>query len=81
MTNYNSLDILNNIFRKVLKNNSINLKETTTANDISNWDSLANIKLIVEIEKRFKIKFSSAEIYNLKNIGDLVKYIKKNNKK
>ena len=65
--------IFNNIFN--LKN--FKLKKSTSAKDISNWDSLNHIKLIVMIEKEFKIKFSADEIVEMKNVGDLIKNIKK----
>ena len=34
------LEILNGIFRKVLKRDDITLTESTTAHDVDGWDSL-----------------------------------------
>ena len=65
------------IFRDVLDNEDIALTDTTTANDIEEWDSLSHIQLIVAIEKEFKIKFTSAEILSWKNVGELVENINK----
>ena len=45
------LEALNGIFRHVLKNESLNLTETTTAHDVVGWDSLTNMLLISEVEK------------------------------
>jgi acyl carrier protein len=45
------------------------------AKDIKNWDSLAQVALIISIERKFKIKFSVKEVDNLKNIGDMMKLI------
>jgi acyl carrier protein len=47
----------------------------TTADDIEEWDSLSHIRLIVAVERKFKIKFKTAEIEGLKNVGDLVRLI------
>jgi acyl carrier protein len=47
----------------------------TTANDIEEWDSLSHIRLIVAIERRFKVKFKNSEIESLKRVGDLVALI------
>lgn len=44
----------------------------TTAGDIEEWDSLSHVRLIVAIERAFKIKFSNAEIERLRNVGELV---------
>jgi len=46
--------------------------EETTANDIEEWDSLSHIRLIVAVERKFKVKFTSSEIESLKRVGDLV---------
>lgn len=63
---------LQDIFRDVLDNEDIELAETTTADDIEEWDSLSHIQLVVAIEKGFHIKFTSKEILSWQNIGDLV---------
>lgn len=63
------------IFRDVLDNDNIELKEETTAADIEDWDSLTHILLISEIEKKFGIKFTSIEITRFQNVGELANSI------
>ena len=65
------LQQVNDIFIKELDNTAIKINEHTTANDVEEWDSLTHIQLIVGVEKQFKIKFTSAEIHNFKNVGDM----------
>jgi acyl carrier protein len=60
------------IFREVLDDNDINLNEEITSNDLEDWDSLTHIMIILDIEKKFKIKFSSSEILKWKNIGAII---------
>lgn len=60
------------IFQDVLDNEDIELTFETTAEDIEEWDSLSHIQLIVAIEKRFKIKFTSREILSWKNVGEMI---------
>lgn len=65
------LEALNGIFQHVLKNESLNLTETTTAHDVDGWDSLTNMLLISEVEKAFGVRFNFREIVKMKNVGDL----------
>ena len=65
------------VFRDVLENDGIVLQETTTADDIEEWDSLSHIQLIVALEKHFKIRFSTSEITSYKNVGEMLNGIQK----
>ncbi len=69
------LDELTNIFRDVFEDDDIHIENTSTSDDFDEWDSLNHIYLVVEIEKHFKIKFSSREILQWNNVGDMVKSI------
>lgn len=68
-------DKLNGIFREVFKDDGIQIRPETTANDIEGWDSFSHVTLIVAIETRFNIKFSLKEIMGFKNVGYLMKNI------
>ena len=63
---------LTNIFRDVFEDGDIIINQKTTANDIDDWDSIAQITLILEIEKRFSLRFSIDEIAHLANVGQMV---------
>lgn len=62
---------VNVIVRRVLNNDSINLKYETVATEVENWDSLNHIEIIVAIEKHFRIKFNFAELQKFKNVGQM----------
>ena len=63
------------IFQDVFDDETLVITEKTTAADIEDWDSLAQIRLIVAIEKQFGIKFAFEELQSAINVGDMVKLI------
>jgi acyl carrier protein len=68
---------LTEIFKDVFDDNSIVLTRETTAADIEDWDSLAQITLLVAIEKEFKINLSLDEVKLLRNVGDMLDIIQR----
>lgn len=73
------LDDVTAVVRSVFSDNQISLTEATTADEVDGWDSLMHLNLIIALEKRFGIRFSTAEISNLKeagqNVGTLLQLI------
>jgi acyl carrier protein len=70
-------DTLQEIFRDLFDDDEIVLSDATTAKDVAGWDSLKNVKLIVQIEKAFKVRFGTGEVVALKDVGELVRVIDK----
>ena len=68
-------DKLNDLFRELFSDDSINLKPETTANDIEGWDSFNHLSVIVAVETRFGVKMKTSEIEKLANVGALVSAI------
>ncbi len=64
------------IFEDVFDDDSIQVTPDLSAKDVDGWDSLSHIRLILTVEKAFKIKFSTSEIGKLENVGDLAALIK-----
>ena len=67
---------VNEIFIDTLDNDQVIITETTTANDVDEWDSLTHIQLVVAIEKHFKIRFTSKEIQSWNNAGEMLTCIR-----
>ncbi len=66
---------LNSTFHEVFGDYEIELSDDTTAADIEGWDSLTNIRVLVQIEQDFNISFSTTEIADIQNVGELVDVI------
>lgn len=77
VTDHDIIETLNRIFRQVFEDELIGLTLSTTADEISGWDSMANITLAVEVEQAFGVKLKSAEMEKMRDIGDLVSLVKK----
>ncbi len=67
---------LTEIFSDVFDEDSIKVTPELSAKDVDGWDSLTHIRLILTVERAFKIKVSTSEIGKLENVGDLVALIK-----
>jgi acyl carrier protein len=68
-------ETLQEIFRDLFDDDSIVLRDETSAKDIHGWDSLTNVKLIVRIERTLKIRFDTGEVVGLNNVGELLAII------
>lgn len=66
---------LTEIFRDLFDDDAIVLTSETTADDIPEWDSFNHINLLIAAEMRFGIKFNTAEIQSLQNVGHFVEVI------
>ena len=73
----NTKEKLQEVFREVFDDDELEISESTTADDIEEWDSLTHIQLIVAVETAFSIKFSIVETMKLKNVGELIALIDK----
>lgn len=75
MMRENVFKTINEIFRDVFDDESIEVGEETTAEDIEDWDSLEHINLIAAIEQEFGIKFTMGQVVSMKNVGEMVDII------
>ena len=67
---------LTNVFREVFDDQTLNLNEEMTADDVDAWDSLSHVNLMIAIEIAFDIDFKQNEIQSFSNVGELVKCTK-----
>ena len=66
---------LTQVFRDVFADDALMLEPDTSASQVPGWDSLAHLRLMLTIEKTFRVKFTATEIGQLKNVGDLEKLL------
>ena len=63
---------LNQIFQNVFDDDSLEITDEMSADDIEDWDSLAQIDIITAAEGVFGVKFNISEITKLNNVGDML---------
>ncbi|NQX40288.1 acyl carrier protein [Pedobacter steynii] len=63
------------IFRDIFDDQSLNINDATNSDHIDDWDSLNHINLVVSIEKEFNIKFNFNELSGLKDVGAMIDLI------
>lgn len=75
MTREEVLDKLNEIFRDVFDDDSIDVCDSTTSADIEGWDSLEHINLVLAVEQEFDFKFEMGQVVSMKDVGEMVDII------
>lgn len=67
---------LTEIFQNVFDDDLITATPALSAKDVGGWDSLTHVRLMLTVERAFKVKFSTSEINKMQRVGDLVTLIK-----
>jgi acyl carrier protein len=66
------------IFQDFFDDETLEITPETTANDVEDWDSLAHVGLILEVESTFGVKFRISDVAELQNVGQLVELVERN---
>ncbi|MCU1328854.1 MAG: acyl carrier protein [Bryobacterales bacterium] len=59
------------VFCEVFDDDSIEIYPEMIAANVESWDSITHINLIVALEQEFKLRFNTADVASMKNVGDL----------
>ncbi len=65
------------IFRDIFDEDDLEIQESTSSDDIEDWDSLNHINLVSAIEKEFNIRFALGELQSLKDVGAMIDLMEK----
>jgi acyl carrier protein len=61
--------------REVFDDDTLTVSRQTAPADIAQWDSLAQLNLMLVLEDKFGVHFSPDELTMPKNVGDLIESI------
>jgi acyl carrier protein len=65
------------IIADVLDLPDLTVTRDTKAEDVEGWDSFNHINIVVAVESKFGIKIHTAEVEELRNVGELVDLVEK----
>jgi acyl carrier protein len=65
------------IFRDVLDNPTLTIGPGDNASTVENWDSLAHISLVTNIEEEFGIQFELGELEEIDTVGEMAGLVAK----
>ena len=71
MTREEVYETLNGVFQDVFDDESIEVNDETTSEDVDGWDSLEHINLIAAVEQEFGVKFNMGQVVSMKNVGEM----------
>ena len=75
MTREEVFERQNKVFQEVFDDETIEVNDDTTAEDIDDWDSFEHINLIVAVEEEFSIKIPMGKVVTMKNVGEMADII------
>ena len=72
------IERLDDVFRDVFDDDTLEVDENTAADDIEDWDSIEHITLIGAVEDEFKMRFKMGEVSGMKDVGEMIGIIEQN---
>ena len=66
------IEKLTPIVRANFQNESLELRDDMSAENVSTWTSLAFMQMLTDIENEFGIKFKMMELIRLRTMGDII---------
>jgi acyl carrier protein len=66
---------LTEVFQETFDDFGLELRDTMTAADVDDWDSLQHIVLVLAVEREFRIRLNPAEVGKLENVGRMIELL------
>ncbi len=73
----NTLSRLEKIFKNILDDENLKLTPQFSQTNYEDWDSVATVQIVLAIEAEFKVRFTAAELVNLKSVQDILDLLAK----
>tara|TARA_Y100001935_G_C16960254_1_gene339082 strand:+ start:323 stop:553 length:231 start_codon:yes stop_codon:yes gene_type:complete len=67
--------IVKKIIANSIETSLSSIEDRSSSKDFPKWDSLANVKIMLQLEKKFKIKVKSKDTSKLNKVSEIYKLI------
>jgi len=65
------------LIRDTFEDDALDVTRETTAAEVLGWDSVAHVQLVISVEERFGVEFTTGETAGLANVGELADYLER----
>lgn len=72
MTTVEIREQLTELLQDLLDRDDLAITRETTAKDVEGWDSLTHVRIVVAVEQKFGIRFTTTEMTDLPNVGAMI---------
>jgi acyl carrier protein len=69
------LQKIQDVVRDQLNDPELMIGEKTRAADVTGWDSLTHVQIIVGVEKKFGFRLKASEVAQLEDVGTLIDFV------
>jgi acyl carrier protein len=77
LTRTELLGKITGVLSEIIDNPSLSLSESTTADEVNDWDSINHVKLLIGLESDLGFRFETDEVSGLRKVGDLIDLIER----
>ena len=77
LTRADLLGKIRDTLAEITDNESLKLTEATSADQVTDWDSINHVKLLIALESDLGFRFETDEVGGLHNVGELIDLIQK----
>lgn len=71
------IEDLRHLFEDVLRRPMPPLERSTRFDALPGWDSVAHLALLLAVEQRFHIAFTSAQMVAMQTVGDMLTHLER----
>ena len=73
------IDSIQTVFREILDDPELKIDSSTGPNDIPDWDSVVQVKIILALEEAFGIRFTTSEVAESHTVRDFLRVLERGN--